>query len=103
MRRARSKPAEVLRAAIERPAGSCIIDSRAVFSVDEARQLLHLRKSSIRREVREGRLRISKRCGRYYLLGQWIWEWLERGELKSRKQSTASVNGHHVTLDGGDK
>ena len=60
------------------------IDPNAVYVLDEARQLFHLRKSSIRREVREGRLRIAKRCGRYYLLGAWLLEWLQGGEIARR-------------------
>jgi len=48
--------------------------------------------STIRREVREGRLRVSKRCGRYYLLGEWLLEWIAGGEVKRRV--TPSTNGH---------
>jgi hypothetical protein len=40
------------------------------------RKAMKLRSSSIRREVREGRLRVAKRCGRYYIVGQWILDWL---------------------------
>jgi hypothetical protein len=53
-----------------------------VYLVDDARRLLRLKQSTIRREVREGRLRIAKRAGRYYLLGEWILEWLRGGEVK---------------------
>ena len=45
---------------------------------------------SIRREVREGRLRISKRAGRYYLLGAWLLEWLEAGEVTPRQKAIAA-------------
>jgi hypothetical protein len=60
------------------------IDPHNVYLVDQLRQLLRLRDSTIRREVREGRLRIAKRAGRYYLLGSWILEWLEAGEVRRR-------------------
>jgi hypothetical protein len=68
-----------------------IIHARAVYSADEARRLLRLRASSIRRELREGRLRVSKRCGRYFLLGRWLLEWIEAGELPRR--GMAAENG----------
>jgi Helix-turn-helix domain len=61
-----------------------VIMPTAVYSVDEARVLLKLKTSTIRREVRQGRLRISKRAGRYYLLGKWVLEWIEGGEIKHR-------------------
>jgi hypothetical protein len=54
----------------------------AVYFVDDARRILRLKQSTIRREVRDGRLRIAKRAGRYYLLGEWILEWLRGGEVK---------------------
>jgi hypothetical protein len=55
-----------------------------VYSVEEAQAALKLKRSTIRREVRERRLRISKRAGRYYLLGEWILQWLRAGELALR-------------------
>ena len=74
------------------PPAVASIDPTAVYFVDQARQVLRLRASTIRREVREGRLRIAKRAGRYYLLGEWILEWLRAGELPQRKPPTASAN-----------
>lgn len=67
------------------------IDPHAVYLVDQARAVLRLRASTIRREVREGRLRISKRAGRYYLLGEWLLEWIAGGELPRRN---AAPGGH---------
>jgi hypothetical protein len=52
-------------------------------------QALKLKTSTIRREVKAGRLRVSKRAGRYYLLGSWILEWLAGGELPRRKGGQA--------------
>ena len=54
----------------------------AVYTVDDLRRIFGLKATSVRREVRLRRLRISKRCGRYYCLGQWVLEWIENGELK---------------------
>jgi hypothetical protein len=56
-----------------------IVDPNRVYTVEEFRDEFFLRESSVRREVREARLRVSKRCGRYFLLGRWIIEWLEGG------------------------
>jgi hypothetical protein len=63
-----------------------------VYFSDDARRILRLRQSTIGREVREGRLRIAKRGGRYVILGKWLIEWIETGELKPR-QSHAATNG----------
>jgi hypothetical protein len=35
------------------------------------------------------RLRVSKRCGHYYILGQWLLDWIAGGELSVRKPATA--------------
>jgi hypothetical protein len=67
------------------------IDPLAVYSVSAAQQALNLRRSTIRRELREGRLRVSKRAGRYYLLGEWLLEWLRGGEV-TRRRGSASDN-----------
>jgi hypothetical protein len=60
-----------------------VICPSAVYTVDDLRRFLGLKMSSVRREVRLKRLRIAKRCGRYFCLGQWVLQWIEGGELKS--------------------
>lgn len=82
-RTARPNNAQLLEAARERPRPH-VIDPNGVYSVEAAMDALWLKKSSIRREVREGRLRIAKRCGRHYLLGAWLLEWLAAGERRQR-------------------
>ena len=62
--------------------GPQVVYPGAVYTVDDLRRIFALKASSVRREVRLRRLRISKRCGRYYCLGQWVLEWLEDGELR---------------------
>jgi hypothetical protein len=62
-----------------------VIEPTAVYSVAEAVAALRLRQSTIRRELREGRLRVAKRAGRYYLLGKWLLAWIEGGEVCRRK------------------
>lgn len=58
------------------------IHPHAVYTVPQAIESLQLRASSVRRELRERRLRVAKRCGRYYLLGEWLLEWLRAGEVR---------------------
>jgi hypothetical protein len=43
-----------------------VIDPNGVYLAGWVRSALHLKQSSLRREIREGRLAVSKRCGRYY-------------------------------------
>jgi hypothetical protein len=61
-----------------------VIDPYAVYFTDTLQKVFRLRKSTIRREWKEGRLRLAKRAGRYFVLGEWVLEWLRTGEL-SRK------------------
>ena len=59
-----------------------VIDENAVYFVDTLQAIFRLRKSTIRREWRAGRLRISKRAGRYFILGEWLLEWIRGGEVR---------------------
>ena len=59
-----------------------IVHPSAVYTVEDLRRLFGLKASSVRREVRLRRLRIAKRCGRYYCLGQWVLQWFGDGEVK---------------------
>jgi hypothetical protein len=61
------------------------INPNSVYFRDDARQILRLKESTIRREIREGRLRVAKRAGRYFLLGEWILEWIRAGEVRRRR------------------
>jgi hypothetical protein len=65
------------------------IEATAVYTLATATAALGLPKSSLSREIRQGRLRVSKRAGRYFILGSWLLEWLEGGERK-RKEKSAS-------------
>ena len=64
-----------------------------VYDVPGAMAALKLTKSTVGREVREGRLRIAKRPGRYYLLGAWLLEWLQAGELPPRRRHRVNEVG----------
>src|SRR5262249_46665059 len=59
-----------------------VIDPNGVYSAQDFRIIFGLRASSLRREVRQGRLEVYKRCGRYFILGEQILAWLRGGEMK---------------------
>jgi hypothetical protein len=66
-----------------------VIEPTAVYTVESLRAALGLTKSTVNREVRLGRLRVTKRAGKYFLLGTWILEWLRSGEVcRKRKEVT---------------
>jgi hypothetical protein len=69
-----------------------VIQRDAVYFLGDLREL-GLKASSVRREHRLGRLRVGKRLGKTFVLGQWLWQWLEDGELK-RSAKAEVVNGH---------
>jgi hypothetical protein len=70
------------------------IDPRAVFTVAQAQTLLGLRQNSLPREIRAGRLRCAKRCGRHFILGAWLIEWLEQGEMHRYSCRSVAVSGN---------
>lgn len=57
------------------------INPTAPYTLAAARRVLCLRATSLKREIRQHRLRVSKRCGRYYILGEWLLEWIRQGEV----------------------
>jgi hypothetical protein len=68
-----------------------VIHPSAVYTMDDARRVLRLRQSTIRREVRQGRLRIACRAGRRYLLGEWLLQWIREGALPRRRPRATGV------------
>src|SRR5262249_44987517 len=66
---------------VEAPA---VIHVNAVYTARQLVAALGLRQSTIRREVKAGRLRVSKRAGRYFFLGQFVLEWLQSGEIERK-------------------
>src|SRR5262249_21766151 len=56
-----------------------VIHPNAVYFLDTAPVLLRVKSSTIQREVREKRLHVSRRAGRYFILGKWVLEWIEAG------------------------
>lgn len=59
-----------------------LIRKGAVYDLDSARAALGFRTTTLRREIRLGRLRAAKRGGRYFFLGAWLLEWLAAGEVR---------------------
>jgi hypothetical protein len=70
------------------------IPDDAVFRLDELRLVLGLPRTSLRREARQGRLRVSKRCGFHWTTGRWVRQWVAAGEVTRRQP--AGLNGEAV-------
>jgi hypothetical protein len=68
-----------------------VIVPDAAYTLAQAQELLGLKKNSLPREVRLGRLRVAKRSGRYFVLGSWLLAWLEAGEVMPRRAQPAAV------------
>jgi hypothetical protein len=71
-----------------------VIDPHAIFTREEFQAIFCISRNTLRNEIKEKRLRVSKRAGRYWLLGAWILQWFEQGELPV-KQRSPEVNGFH--------
>jgi hypothetical protein len=63
-----------------------------IFTLASLRERLGLRKHTLLREIRLRRLRYSKRSGKVFILGNWVREWIERGEVV-RNQNSTETNG----------
>jgi hypothetical protein len=61
-----------------------VCHATGVYTMAQVRAMLGLRQSSLSREIREGRLRVNKRCGKYFFLGEQLLDWIRAGELKSQ-------------------
>jgi hypothetical protein len=75
-----------------------VIHANAVYTRESARIALGLTKTTLARELRLRRMRCAKRAGRYYILGQWLLEWLETGEV-ARQAITAWGVDKSTTLE----
>ena len=74
-----------------------LIHPHAVYSVQALMTALGIPRSCIGREVRLGRLRMSRRAGKYYCVGEWLLEWLRSGEIKPRRRTEARVESNGRT------
>jgi hypothetical protein len=71
-----------------------VIVPTAVYDLQQAQHCLGLARTTLRREVRLGRLRFTVRGGRMLFLGSWLLEWLGPGKLRPRPTG----NGRAVAL-----
>jgi hypothetical protein len=69
------------------------IEPNAIYTLETARAALGLAKATLGREVRLGRLRVAKRAGKYLILGSWLLQWIESGEVRRRRPACGAVNG----------
>jgi hypothetical protein len=92
-------PPEQVAAPVKAKWKAPIIDPKAVFTIEQARNALQLAKNCLPREIRLGRLRVSRRAGKYLILGAWLLEWIEAGELP-RRPSGAGADGEGVPAAG---
>jgi hypothetical protein len=69
-----------------------VIPDDAIFRLDDLRAALGLARDTLRRAVRQGRLRVARINGRYFVRGAWIHEWLTGAEV-TRYRGGAALNG----------
>jgi hypothetical protein len=62
-----------------------VIQPTSIFTTKTFREVFGLRPSSLRREVREGRLKVFKRCDKYFILGEEVLAWLRSGTVHGRE------------------
>lgn len=96
------KKAEPVQAPVQVP----VVDPNALFFSDTLLEVLRLRPNTLRREVRLGRLRVSKRAGRYYCTGAWVLDWIRGGVVPRREQEATAKDATHVAslaVGGGPK
>jgi hypothetical protein len=70
-----------------------IIDANAVYTRAELQALFGFKRTTISREVRKRRLRVSKVAGRYFFLGEWVLAWICAGELRREPVQVTERNG----------
>lgn len=68
-----------------------VINPNSVFTAAQARAALGLAKATIAREIRLGRLRVSKRAGRHFIKGEWLIEWIAAGEITPRRPEQSAT------------
>jgi hypothetical protein len=73
--------------------GPIIIPRDSVFLLADAGAYLKLPPTCLPREVRLGRLRVSKRAGRYWVTGEALLAWLEGGVVSRRRTPAGAEHG----------
>jgi hypothetical protein len=70
-----------------------VIAPTAVYSIEQAQAALGLKRTTLAREIRLGRLRVARRGGKYLVLGKWLLQWIEAGELTREPTADPQANG----------
>jgi hypothetical protein len=71
-----------------------VIRPNAVYRPEQLRRTLGLAKNTFGREARLGRLRVAKRGGKVFVLGSWLLEWIQQGEVTRDTKRAPSANGN---------
>jgi hypothetical protein len=85
-----------------------VINPTAAYSKQQFQAAFSLTKESTRREVRLGRLKVARRGGRYWILGEWIIDWLRAGQVRPRQPADQAAQpaplpaGEHQSNGGAD-
>lgn len=66
-----------------------VIEPNGVYRAGQLIPLLGLRASTLRREIREGRLGVCRRAGMNFFLGCDLLDWLKAGRLVRGRESSA--------------
>jgi hypothetical protein len=59
-----------------------VVHPRSIYFLDTFRRDFRMKESTARSEWKHGRLRLAKRGGRIFILGEWILAWLRGGEVR---------------------
>jgi hypothetical protein len=59
-----------------------VLKPNGLYDLESARQATGMKRTTLRREIRKRRLRAAKRGGRLLILGKWLLEWVESGEIR---------------------
>jgi predicted DNA-binding transcriptional regulator AlpA len=59
-----------------------VIEPNAVLTEEALREVFGVTAEMLAKETRAGRLRVSRRGGRLYILGEWFLDWIRAGEVK---------------------
>jgi hypothetical protein len=68
-----------------------VIHPHAIYTVKALQDALGLAPTTIRREVRLRRLRVARRAGKYFILGKWILDWIESGEVNGQQKRNSDL------------
>jgi hypothetical protein len=70
-----------------------VVRPHAVYTIETLTDMLRLKKGTIPRELRLGRLRHAKRAGKVFIVGAWVLEWLTAGERRREPAGAIADNG----------